>query len=113
MVQEVQISGDIFWRVRDKLGRHIRTCLSGEEADKEVAIWDIVIDEMQGSTDAVGLLRVKARGLAPDGHVAANHVGYLCASKLDDDAMTEMTRSRMKAEQDLSHMEVGAPTPGR
>lgn len=113
MIQEVQISGDIFWHVRDKLGRHIRICLSSEEADKEVEFWDIVIDEMEGSTDAVGLLRVKARGLASDGRVAANYVGYLCASKIYDDAMTELTRSRKKGEQDLSHMEVRAPTPGR
>lgn len=113
MDQEVRISGNNFWRIRDKLGRHIKMCLLDKEADREVALWDIEIDEMDESTDAVGLLRAKARGLGSNGDVAVRYVGYFCASKLDDDAMTDLVRSRRKAARDLSLLEIGPPAPGR
>lgn len=112
MVQELRVSGDRFWRVRDKLGRRIKTCLSDEEADREVALWDIKIDEMEESTEAIGLLRITASGLDARGSVVAGYAGYICASRVDEDMMTDLTRSRRKAIRDLSLLKIGPPTPG-
>jgi hypothetical protein len=78
-----------------------------------VAFWDIEIDEMAESTDAVGLLQVKARGLGSDGAAVVRYVGYLCASRNNEDEMTDLIRSRAKAARDLSLLEVGPPAPGR
>ena len=61
--QKVRISGNSFWVGRDRLGRHVRICLSKAAAELEVALSNIKITEMEESPEESGLLRIEASGV--------------------------------------------------
>lgn len=112
MVQEVLISGDRYWAGRDRLGRHIRLCLSSEEAVSEVALWNVEITEMQESTKSVASLHVIATGIQHDGVTIVTLERFLCVDKQDQSKASGLCSTHAEALRDLRLGEERPSGPG-